>query len=238
MSGDLNFELPFGEDHRWLNRGGPWAALLGSWSAYVTFSAQSGTPLTARVLSNASDVARGTNGTLRAQLTGAPIAIEHPTADRFFNTSAFAMPAPGTFGNSSRNAIVRPQQSQSRPADDQRNPRRRDAHDHHALSCLEHIQPGELRGGGHGGEFAHLRSGDVCALDAVDTNQCEVEILMRLISVIVCVVVVGSPIFAQQPQVPSTLFRTSRDLVSIDVVVRDRTGAVVRGLSAVRLRDP
>ena len=108
LSGDLNFELPFGDDHRWLNRGGPWAILLARWSAYVTFSAQTGTPLTARVLSNSADVARGTNGTLRADLTGAPIALDHPTPDRFFNTDAFALPQAGTFGNAGRNLIVGP----------------------------------------------------------------------------------------------------------------------------------
>ncbi len=108
LSGDLNFELPFGDNHRWLNRGGVVAALLGRWSAYVTFSAQSGAPLTARVLSNTTDVARGTNGSLRADLTGAPVALANPTVDRFFNTAAFSLPSSGTFGTSPRNLIRGP----------------------------------------------------------------------------------------------------------------------------------
>ncbi|MEQ1758203.1 MAG: hypothetical protein ABL986_07785 [Vicinamibacterales bacterium] len=108
LSGDLNFELPFGDNHRWLNRGGPWAQVLGRWSAYVTFSAQTGTPLTARVLSSAVDVARGINGTLRADLTGEPVALDDPSAQRFFNTSAFSAPKPGSFGSAGRNVIVGP----------------------------------------------------------------------------------------------------------------------------------
>jgi len=108
LSGDLNFELPFGDDHRWFNRGGIWATVLGRWSAYLTFSAQSGTPLTARVLSNVADVARGINGTLRADLTGAPIDVSRPSVDRYFNTSAFALPQAGRFGTSGRNTIQGP----------------------------------------------------------------------------------------------------------------------------------
>ena len=108
LSGELTFELPFGTDHRWLNQGGFWAALLDKWSAYITFSAQSGTPLTARILSSTADVARGTNGTLRADFTGAPISTAQPTVDRFFNTEAFALPPAGAFGNSGRNLITGP----------------------------------------------------------------------------------------------------------------------------------
>ncbi len=108
ISGDLNFELPFGGDHRWLNRGGLWATLLGQWSVYVTYGVQSGTPLTARVLSNSRDVARGINGTLRADQTGLSSSLPHPTVDQFFNTAAFRVPAAGAFGSAGRNSLVGP----------------------------------------------------------------------------------------------------------------------------------
>jgi hypothetical protein len=108
LSGDLNLELPFGPNHRWLNRGGVAAALLQSWSAYVAFAASSGTPLTARVLSNAADAARGTNGTLRADATGLPVPVASPDATRIFNTAAFAVPTAGTFGSAARNSIPGP----------------------------------------------------------------------------------------------------------------------------------
>ena len=56
----------------------------------------------------AADVARGTNGTLRADYNGQTIGLSDPTIDRFFNVDAFSIPAPGTFGNSSRNIIIGP----------------------------------------------------------------------------------------------------------------------------------
>lgn len=108
----LSLELPFGANRRWLNQGGPWAALLDGWSLNTSFTAQSGTPFTARVLAAASDVARGTNGTLRADYVGGDVALDQPTALRFFNTAAFAVPAAGAFGTAGRNTIVGPAQTQ------------------------------------------------------------------------------------------------------------------------------
>jgi hypothetical protein len=69
---------------------------------------QSGTPFTARVLGAASDVSRGTNGSLRADTTGAPIQLSNPTVDEFFNAAAFTVPAAGLFGDSARNTIIGP----------------------------------------------------------------------------------------------------------------------------------
>ena len=65
-------------------------------------------PLTARVLGAANDLLRGVNGSLRANYTGGPVSLSDPTLDEFFNVAAFALPAPGTFGDSSRNMIVGP----------------------------------------------------------------------------------------------------------------------------------
>jgi trimeric autotransporter adhesin len=109
---NLSLELPFGANRQWLNQGGPWAAVLGDWSLSASFTAQSGTPFTARVLAAASDVARGTNGTLRADYVGGDVALDSPTLLRFFNTAAFAVPAAGAFGTAGRNTIVGPAQTQ------------------------------------------------------------------------------------------------------------------------------
>ena len=99
LNADTSMELPFGPNRPWLNGGGMWATLFRDWRFTTTIAFQSGTPLTARVLSSASDVSRGTNGTLRADYNGEPIQIAGPSVNEFFNTAAFSVPAPGLFGN-------------------------------------------------------------------------------------------------------------------------------------------
>ena len=68
----------------------------------------SGLPATARVLGSFTDVARGSNGSLRANATGLPIGISDPGVAEWFNTAAFTLPAPGQFGNVGRNTIRLP----------------------------------------------------------------------------------------------------------------------------------
>lgn len=108
LSANTNIELPFGPNRHWLAQPGVRQALLRDWRFTTTFTWQSGTPYTPRVTGAVSDVARGTNGTLRADYNGADISLANPTIDRFFNTRAFTIPAPGTFGNASRNLIIGP----------------------------------------------------------------------------------------------------------------------------------
>jgi hypothetical protein len=107
FSGSLMLELPFGADRRWFTTG-PMAALLGNWTWNTSVQLASGLPFTARVLGGIGDVAGGTNGTLRADYNGQPIALDDPTTLQFFNTAAFSIPAPGTYGNAARNTIVGP----------------------------------------------------------------------------------------------------------------------------------
>ncbi len=108
LTTDMMVEVPFGPNRRWLNNGGVWAALLENWRASASFTWQSGTPYTPRVQAAASDVARGTSGTLRANYNGESVQINDPTIDLFFNTAAFSVPATGAFGNATRNMIVGP----------------------------------------------------------------------------------------------------------------------------------
>jgi hypothetical protein len=108
LSGDLAFELPFGPNRPWLNNGGFWATVLRDWRGSTTLTWQSGTPLTPRVTGAVTDVATGTNGSLRANYDGEPVQISDPSIDVFFNTAAFSIPAAGTYGNASRNMIIGP----------------------------------------------------------------------------------------------------------------------------------
>jgi hypothetical protein len=105
---DLQYELPFGPNRRWLSGGGTLASLLENWRLSGTFLAESGTPLTPRLRAAARDVAQGINGALRADSLSGPIAIADPTVNEFFNTSAFTVPVPGMFGTSPRNIIIGP----------------------------------------------------------------------------------------------------------------------------------
>ncbi len=108
FTADYVWELPFGTNKTWLNRGGAAANILGDWTFSGNATIASGLPWTVRVLGDFADVARGTNGTLRADYVGGPLYLSDPTATQWFNTAAFAVPAPGTFGDSSRNMLVGP----------------------------------------------------------------------------------------------------------------------------------
>jgi hypothetical protein len=107
FSADFAWELPFGATKTWFEDG-IGADLLGNWTFNGTLTLASGTPFTPRVLGAFGDVAGGVNGTLRANYNGQPIAVSDPTTLAFFNTAAFSVPAPGTFGNAGRDIIIGP----------------------------------------------------------------------------------------------------------------------------------
>jgi hypothetical protein len=108
LSTDFTIELPFGPNRRWLSGSGVAGKILGGWMMSGSIAVASGSPFTARVVGDVGDVARGTNGTLRADYTGAPIAVGNPTLEQYFNTAAFVIPATGTFGSAARNMIRGP----------------------------------------------------------------------------------------------------------------------------------
>jgi hypothetical protein len=107
FAGDFLIELPFGQGRKWL-REGRWSDILGGWVWSGSIAADSGAPFTARVVGDVADVARGVNGTLRAQLTGEAVTVVDPAIQRWFNPAAFAVPNPGAFGNAGRNTITGP----------------------------------------------------------------------------------------------------------------------------------
>lgn len=79
--------------------------LLKDWTLSGTITAQTGTPLTARVLGNIADAAgTGVVGSGRADATGLPLL----TGAGFFNSAAFTVPLSGEFGNAGRNTIPGP----------------------------------------------------------------------------------------------------------------------------------
>ena len=108
FNADWSYELPFGPNRPWLTSGVP-AAIAGGWMLSGTVQLASGTPFTARVLGDVTDVSRGSNGSLRADYTGAPIyARGSRPSPTFFNTAAFLVPPAGQFGDAARNTIPGP----------------------------------------------------------------------------------------------------------------------------------
>ena len=105
------YQLPFGEQRRWLSKGGTAGRVLGNWQFSGNTTIQSGTPSTAQILGNLSNRA-GTAAisNLRANATGLPVELprsERTTLD-FFNTAAFSLPAAGEYGDAGRDTIIGP----------------------------------------------------------------------------------------------------------------------------------
>jgi Carboxypeptidase regulatory-like domain len=105
------YQLPFGEEKRWLHGGGIAARALGNWRIMNNATIQSGTPYTARVLGNLSNNnGSGANFSERADATGLPVSLpaSQRTAQEYFNTAAFTLPPAGQLGNAGRNTIPGP----------------------------------------------------------------------------------------------------------------------------------
>ena len=102
------YELPFGEHHRYANYGVA-KHILSNWRLQNIVTWQTGTPVTAYLGGLSSDNGTGASFSLRADQIGNPnagICGGSPLA--FFNTAAFATPAPTDYGNERRGAIEGP----------------------------------------------------------------------------------------------------------------------------------
>jgi trimeric autotransporter adhesin len=104
LNGSFILTSPVGEQG--LLRGRGWKeALLKDWTLNGTLIAETGVPLTARVLGNQANIAgTGAVGSGRANATG--LGIDSGTGP--FNLLAFTLPASGQYGNAGRNTIPGP----------------------------------------------------------------------------------------------------------------------------------
>jgi hypothetical protein len=102
-------ELPFGHDKRWLTGSTPLRAIFGDWQWSGDWTIASGLPFTPQVANTTSDLARGTNGTIRANVVpGQSVSLSNPSIGEWFNTAAFVAPPAGQYGDARRNSIIGP----------------------------------------------------------------------------------------------------------------------------------
>ena len=99
----LNGDLPFGKGRRFYTGNRFADFVLGGWQVNMIFTARSGQPYS---ITAAGDIANVGNGSTyeRANLVGDP-GLNNASAAKWFNTAAFAIPAAGTYGTSSRNML-------------------------------------------------------------------------------------------------------------------------------------
>jgi hypothetical protein len=108
LSGNFVIEPPFGPNRAFFNKGGVMSHVLDGFSISGTFTFASGNFGTPTYSGTPAEIAAGAGNSLRPnRVSGQPIAGAG-TRLSWFNTAAFVAPAPGTYGNASRNSIELP----------------------------------------------------------------------------------------------------------------------------------
>ncbi|MEO7142441.1 MAG: carboxypeptidase-like regulatory domain-containing protein [Bryobacteraceae bacterium] len=102
------YEVPFGKGKRFANTGGLMNEILGGWQVGSIVTWESGLPLNTQA--GVDEPGTGGYGEIRLNSTGISpnLAGGQATTGRWFNPAAFALPAPGTFGNFMRNELEGP----------------------------------------------------------------------------------------------------------------------------------
>jgi trimeric autotransporter adhesin len=109
LTADFLWELPFGQDKRWLSGKTPMRAIFGDWQWSGDWTIASGLPFTPHFLGLPREITTGTNGTLRPNLVpGQSISLPNPSIAEWFNTAAFVQPPSGQYGDVRRNSIIGP----------------------------------------------------------------------------------------------------------------------------------
>ena len=112
LSVSYTYALPFGRGRQYLDDDNWGSVLLSGWETAGIITVQSGRPFTVALLSEIDNSGTGRSilgfgANDRPNLVGNP-ELSNPTTGQWFNTSAFAFPAPGTFGNAGRNILDGP----------------------------------------------------------------------------------------------------------------------------------
>ena len=104
------YQLPFGPGKRYLSQPGFWSKVLGSWELTSMFLARTGFPVNVTVDRSASAVPDGNTTDQRPNLVPG-VSLIPPggrTVNEWINPAAFAVPAPGTFGDAPRDVARGP----------------------------------------------------------------------------------------------------------------------------------
>jgi hypothetical protein len=96
------YQVPF-----FANAGGLEEALLGGWRLNAVFTAQSGAPFTVNLGVDQANIGAGP-AQRPDQVRDASLSPDERTIERWFDTAAFALQAPFTFGNAPRNSVIGP----------------------------------------------------------------------------------------------------------------------------------
>ena len=111
FNGSVTYNLPFGNGKPLLNRGGVVNGFVGGWELSSIFHVRSGVPTTIVMGYDGAGVGSGQwrpNQVADPNSGTCPNGAAVHTMNCWFNTSAFATPSSGTFGNLGRNTIYGP----------------------------------------------------------------------------------------------------------------------------------
>jgi hypothetical protein len=112
LSASYSYDLPFGKGRRYLNESGWVSTFLSGWQTFGIVTLQTGRPFTVALLSEIDNSGTG-RSILGFGANDRPNVVGNPnlgqrSPQQWFNQSAFAFPARGTFGNAGRNVLEGP----------------------------------------------------------------------------------------------------------------------------------
>lgn len=112
LSVSYAYDLPFGGNRAYLSNNGWLSTILSGWQSFGIITLQSGRPFTVALLSEIDNSGTG-RSSLGFGANDRPNVVGNArasvrTLEQWFNTSAFAFAAPGTFGNAGRNTLDGP----------------------------------------------------------------------------------------------------------------------------------
>ena len=112
LSVSYTYDLPFGKGRTWLADDGWLTTVLSGWQSFGIVTLQTGRPFTVALLSEIDNSGTGRSilgfgANDRPNLVGNPD-VSRRSPDQWFNQSAFAFPASGTFGDAGRNILDGP----------------------------------------------------------------------------------------------------------------------------------